>query len=449
MNKNFRIIVLLIFLAQTSMWSQEKWTLSDCIAYALDNNLALNNFKFEEQANRETYRQSVRNLLPIIEGSSRYNVNYGRSTDPNTNDVVTTDFFSNNYNIASSVDLFKGFQKINSIKVAKFLQKAALEETTHQKYLLAFSVNEAFYDIKYFEELVAIAKEQQQVSQTNYDLVKKQIELGLKAGADLYEAEALLLSDKLKVTQSQNSLNNAKLKLIQVMNLEGADDISIQTELSAGLSLESKIENNSDSIFNRARDFVPLIKAQELKTQAAKKEIMVARGRLYPSLSLFGSIGTGYFETTIDSDTGVTIPFKDQFRDNTFQVVGLSLTVPISYAWSARSRVKQQKIAYKQAQNNLDIQKQELRQTIQQLVQEYEALQIEYQQSEKKLETQNLSFAIAQKKYEKGLISALELFAAKNLYASAQNENLQVRLKSEINQSTLDFYKGLPIYNIN
>ena len=429
----------------TSIWSQDKWTLDDCVAYALDHNLQLNDFKYTEQAGRETYRQSIRDLLPSVDASSNYTINFGRSTDPFTNDVVTTDFFSNSYNINSRVDLFQGFQKLNSIKASKFLYKASLEETTHQKYLLAFRVMQAFYDIQFFEGLLTISKEQQEVSQTNYDLVAKQIELGLKAGADLYEAESLLLTDKLSVTQSKNQLNAAKLKLIQEMNLKGVTDISVLVNMPKSLE---KSKNESDSIFSSARTFIPLIKAQKLRTKAAKKQIAIARGSLYPSLSMFGGIGTGYFETTRD-DLGATIPFRNQFKDNTFQFVGLSLNVPITNGWSARSNVKQQKIAYKQAKNNLDIQEQELQQTIQQLVQEYDALRVEYQQSTQKMNAQNLAFTIAQKRYEKGMINALELFTAKNLYANAQNENLQVRLRSEINKSTLDFYKGLPIFNIN
>jgi outer membrane protein TolC len=73
---------------------------------------------------------------------------------------------------------------------------------------------------------------------------------------------------------------------------------------------------------------------------------------------------------------------------------------------------------------------------------------VEYEQSEQKVEAQNLAFVIAQKRYEKGLINALELFTTKTLFASAQNENLQVRLRSEVNKSTLDFYRGLPVFNI-
>jgi outer membrane protein len=312
---------------------------------------------------------------------------------------------------------------------------------------LAFRVMQAFYDIQFFEGLTAISKEQLAVSQSNYDLVKKQIELGLKAGADLYEAESLLLTDKLNLTQSGNNLVGARLKLAQEMNLEGATDIEIQNGLPDALYKSESTVMQSDSIFNETKEFLPILKASELRVKAAKKQVAAERGGLYPSLSLFGGIGTGYFETTRDT-LGATVPFRDQFNDNTFQYVGLSLNIPISNAWSARSRVKQQKIEYSRAQNNLDIQEQVVFQAIQTLVQEYNSLQVEYEQSTQKTKAQYLAFTIAQKRYEKGLINALELFTAKNLFASAQNENLQVRLRSEINKSTLDFYRGLPVFNI-
>ncbi len=358
-----------------------------------------------------------------------------------------TDFFSNNYSLESSVDLFQGFQKMNSIQASKFLLKATKEEVLQQKYLLAFRVMQAFYDIQFFEGLVAISKEQLTVSQSNNDLVKRQIELGLKAEADLYEAESLLLSDKLNLTQSENQLVSAKLRLMQEMNLE-EPDISLQGELEKISDTAAEMTLQSDSIYREAKDFMPMIKAQEFRTKAAQKQLAVARGRLFPSLSLFGGVGTGYFETTRDS-LGATIAFRDQFRDNTFQFVGFSLNVPISNGWSARSRVKQQKIERMRAQNNLEVQEQLLYQTIQQLVQQYEALLVEYEQSNQKMKAQQLAFTIAQKRYEKGLINALELFTSKNLLANAQNENLQVRLRTEVNKSTLDFYRGLPVFNIN
>lgn len=447
MNKKFKITTLLLLSIWSSIMAQDSWTLDECVAYALEHNLQLNDFKFTNQSNRETYRQSVRNLLPSVNASSSYLISYGRAEDPNTGTFVNQDFYSNNYSLESSIDLFQGFQKINSIKASKLLFKATEEEVLQQKYLLAFRVMQAFYDIQFFEGLVAISNEQLTVSQSNYNLVERQVELGLKAGADLYEAESLLLTDKLNVTQSNNQLATAKLTLIQEMNLEDTSEINIQKDFE-DLTLKSDTdEMKSDSVYTEARGFLPMIKAQELRAKAAKKQVAVSRGALYPSLSFFAGIGTGYFETTRDT-MGNTLPFRQQFRDNTSQYIGVNLSVPISNGWSARSRVKQSKIEKLRAENNLKTQEQELFQAIQLLVQDYNSLLVELVQSNQKVEAQNLAFTIAQKRYEKGLINALELFTAKNLFASAQNENLQVKLRSEINKSTLDFYRGLPVFNI-
>jgi outer membrane protein TolC len=447
---NIKIKITLFFFLAIALKSvaQTSWTLEECIDHALEHNLLLKDFQYTNDANKEDYKQSIRNLLPVLNAGSNYQVNSGRAEDPNTGTFVVQDFFSNNYSIQSNIDLFQGFQKLNSIKASKFLYQAAKEERTQQRYLLAFRVMQAFNNIRFFEGLVAIATEQVNVSKTNFKLVEKQIELGLMAGADRYEAKSSLLSDELNLTQSRNQLAAAKLALIQEMNLENTSDIEIvaDLEISDGDTVSSEME--SDTIYAKAREFLPLIKAQELRAQAAKKQVGVARGRLYPSLSLFAGMGTGYFETFRDS-LGNTLPFREQFRDNFSRFYGLSLNVPISNGWSARSRVKQAKIERLRQENNLEVQEQVLFQTIQELVQEHNALLVEKGQSDQNVEAQRMAFTVAQKRFENGMINGIELLTAKNLFASAQNENLQVTLRSAINKSTLDFYRGLPVFNIN
>jgi len=433
-------------MAQFSM-AQEAWTLEACIDYAVAHNLELKNYEYSRDSGKEQYRQSIRDLLPNISGLSDYNISYGRSTDPNTNDIVNTEFFSNNYSINSSIDIFRGFQKLNTIKVTRLVYLATREELQQQKYLLAFRVMAAFYDIEFYEGLLANTQEQLEISQNNYRLVQKQIELGLKAGADLYEANSALLTDKLAVTQAANQLANARLALKQAMNLEEDQTVSIQEELP-DTDLETAATRVSDSVYQAALQVVPLIKARELRASAAKKQVAVARGSLFPSLTFQAAYGTGYYETNTD-DNGMVIPYRTQIKDNASRYIGVSLNIPISNGWAAHSRVKQQKIALKQANNELDLQKQELYQLVEQLVQENAALSMELQQSIQKMEAQSLAYTIAQKRYDKGLINSLDLFQAKNLYASAQNENLQVRLRLQINEKTLSFYEGAPIFNFN
>ena len=236
---------------------------------------------------------------------------------------------------------------------------------------------------------------------------------------------------------------------MQEMNLEYINTIEILPGLINAGENEANDLQDQEAIFNAAKDFIPIIKAEELKVAASKKQLAMARGSLYPSLSLYAGYRTGYFETNMNTVTGEVIPFNDQITDNASRFVGVSLNIPISNGWSGRSRIKQQKVAMMRADNALAVQKQQMYQLIQQLVQEANALQSEYKQSSQRTEAQVLSFNIAQKRYEKGLISIIELNQSKNLLANARNENLQVQLRLMTNKSTLDFYKGLPVFNIN
>ena len=431
------------------MYSQDSWSLDACISYALKHNLKLNDLNYSAKSSKESYRQSFRELLPSLNASSNYGISYGRSVDPNNNTIISTDFFSNNYSIDASIVIFQGFQKLNTIAATKFLYKASQEESQQEEYLLAFRVMAAFYDVQFYEGLLEISKEQVSISLSNFNLIVKQIELGLKAGADKYEAESVLIGDKLLVTQNENNLQAAKLKLVQEMNLENVTEININHDDALELQKEKVKEVISDSIYTKSLSFIPIIKAQEFRVKAAKKAVTIAKGNLYPSLSLAAGYGTGFFETNVDETSGRVIPFKTQINDNAFQFIGVSLNVPIFDRWTARSQIKQQKIALLKETNNLDIQKQELNKLIQELVQTYYATQVEYEQTTQSEESRLLTFNIAQKKYDKGLISTLDLFQSKNLYTKSQSENLQVKLKLKVQRKTLDFYRGLPVFNIN
>jgi len=448
MNRIKKITVLTFFLINFTINAQQNWSLEACIDYALTHNLKLNDYDYRTKSSKEKHEQSYRELLPTISANSSYYIQYGRSIDPNNNTIISTDFFSNNYSVNASLDLFQGFKKLNKIAASKFLLKAIQDETLQEKYLLAFRVMSAFYDVQFFEGLVEISKEQVNISYNNFNLVEKKIELGLKAGTDKYETESVLIADKLLVTQSENNLKAAKLTLIQEMNLKNAVGIKINTLDAIALTVNGEKAIKADAIYNEAISFIPSIKAQELRTKAAKKELSYARGNLYPSISLLAGYGTGFYETNVDA-SGSVIPFNTQIKDNASQYIGLSLRIPISDRWSARSQIKQQKIALLQATNNLDIQKQELYKTIQELVQSYEASKVEYEQTKQSEASHLLAFTIAQKKYDKGLISTLNLYQSKSGYTKSQNENLQVFLKLKVQKKTLDFYNGLPIFNIN
>jgi outer membrane protein len=442
------ILFLLLFGVSALSSAQENWTVGACIEYALNNNLKLNDLDYNIDSNKESHYQSYRELLPSLSADSDYGIQHGRSVDPNTNQIVTSEFFSNGYSINASLDLFRGFQKLNTISATKFLMKAAKEQLSQERYLLAFRVMTAFYDVQFSEGLLQISKEQEDISLTNYNLVNRQVELGVKAGSDLYEAEAILIGDRLLVTQNGNNVQAAKLILMQEMNLESSDEMQIILSEDLLRHEGTFQEIDSDSIYKEALAFIPIIKSQEFLVKAAKKDVALARGALYPTLKLVAGYDTGFFETNID-ESGMVIPFKNQINDNLSRYLGVALTIPLSQRWSNRSAVKQQKINLLRADNNLNIQKQELNKVIQELVLAYSTAQTEYEQTQQSEASRLLSFEINQKRYNNGLISAMELFQAKNFYVNAQNENLRVLAKLKVQKKTIEFYKGLPVFNIN
>src|SRR5690606_33206231 len=138
-----------------------------------------------------------------------------------------------------------------------------------------------------------------------------------------------LLGDKLLVTQNRNLLATAKLGLIQEMNLEGVEDILLR-ETREPLPGEIGKVPALDSLYLGARDFVPMVKSQEYRVRAAKKQWQASRGALYPSLALVAGYGTSYFETNVD-ENGQVIPFKTQFDDNASKYVGVQLNIPLSH----------------------------------------------------------------------------------------------------------------------
>ena len=153
-------MLLLPVMASLQLCAQEKWTLNDCINYALKNNLQLKDAGMTEQLAELNYRQSKWNMLPGIGAESNAGMNYGRSVDPNTNGIVNTSFFNNSYYLAASVDLFRGFMYQNKVRYREFKKEAAANTRLNAADDLAFSVMDAFFNVVYFEELLQIANEQ-------------------------------------------------------------------------------------------------------------------------------------------------------------------------------------------------------------------------------------------------------------------------------------------------
>ena len=445
--KNILILITFILFAKSeSTNAQKQWTLEECIEFALQNNLDIESQKITTESQKESLTQSKRNLLPGIGANTNYGINFGKSVDPNTNDVVYKSFASNSYSLSGSVALFQGFIKANRIAYNRFIYLAGIEDERNLKVEIGFNVMDAFHNTLYYKGLLDIVKQQKELSELNLDKIKKQVEVGLSAKTDLLEVEARLADEELQVIRTENGLKASLLELKKAMNYPVSEQLELM-EISNSDFIQQPVFENSDSVFALALNSLPLVRAKMLQLKAVEKALAISKGSLYPSLNLSGGYYTGYYETNKDGN-GNPISFKNQFKNNASQSIGLSLSIPIFNQWNVRSQVKQYKLNLEKEKTDLQNFKNQLYYEIESYCQDLASASAEYLQAKKQVESNELAFDVAQKKKEQGMFNIIDLYTSKNLLSNAQSELLRTKLLYLLKKKTLDFYMGIPVFPI-
>mgnify|MGYP002776320293 CR=1 FL=1 len=438
MRKNFTFFFIFWFVAGNALVAQNTWNLTRCISFSFENNIGLKQMEVQKKLAIEDLNQSKRNLLPGISASSRAGVSFGRSVDPNTNDIVNNEFFNNTYDIGASMTVFNGFKLLNQIEYQKFRKRASELNRLNTIDDLAFGVMNSYFDVLYYQGMLKIARNQVETSGINLKKIEKQVELGLKSKPDLFEMQANYESEELRRIQVENNLKTAMLQLKQRMNLTEAVELVLDEEQSP---MEISGKQNQQNLFSSYTQWSPYYQSFEAQLKASRKSLAISRSQLYPSVNAFGSMGTGFYETTKD-ETGKTIGFSTQLENNRSQYLGGSINIPIFSRWAVRSDIKKAKLEVEQAQNTLDEEKQKLYFEMANNLNDLEALEKEYNQYQKQRDADQLAFQASEKKMEQGLVNVVDFYIAKNRLANSESQLLKARLQWEVKKKILDFYMG-------
>lgn len=431
-------ILLLVLLGGNSLLAQQKWTLNQCISFAIENNINLHEYKIAEEIALENVRQSRRNSLPSISASSSAGLSFGRSVDPNTNSYVTTEFFNNSYGLSTSLTVFDGFCLKNRIKYSQFTKQASEFKRKNAGDDLAFSVMNAFFDVVYYTGMLEIAKEQVEASKISLKTTEKKVEVGLQAKSNLLEMRANLESEELNKIKINNLIIKASLRLKQLMNYISHDVMNLVDE---SCLVYNEDISEPQYLFDEYLSWSPYYQSIEASLKATEKSLSISRSSLYPSISAYGSFNTGFYETSTN-EQGETIKFGEQFKNNRSQYLGASLSIPIFNRWAGRSSVKKSKLAIKIAKANREDEKQKMFFEVVNNLADLEAQHKEYEQYQKSLEVDAMAFDAAEKKFEQGLIDINDYYIAKNRLANTQSQVLRSRTQWQIKMKTLEFYKG-------
>lgn len=446
------IITTILFLS-LGLWgiTAQEMNMNQCIRYALEHNLSYTNKNIESSINEEQYRQSKRNFLPNVNGGSSANQRYGRSIDPTTNTFINQTFFSMNFYLDSQVDLFRGFTRVNTVKFQRLQYLISRENVRQKEMEIAFAVMNRYYDVLYFTNLHRIVREQVRLTTLNVEKTKKLIDLGLKAESDLLEMKAQEASEMHNLTLARNQRDLSILSLKNLMNYPADDALQLEEEITS-FSIDTLLL--AEVVYEAARRHMPSVLQADLNVKAFRKRLDIARGELFPRLSLGAGLYTNFADSRKEriypddpSNMAMrTVPFNDQWSQNMAKTVYVSLQIPIFNRWGGMSQIKQAKWQCQMAVNSRMEEEQNLRQLIHEDISQLKSLYKEETLLKAKKEALQEAYLIAEKKLEQGLINVIEFYTAKNQLAQAEADRTRTLLQLKVKEQTIRFYTGEKFY---
>ena len=190
MKKIYLILTLFIILCFQDLAAQvKKWTLEDCVNYAVANNIGLQRQKLLTQSKEADLLASRMNLLPNLNVGSNLQLANGRSIDQ-SNAIAFNKNLTNTLGLSSNIVLFNGFTEINSIAANKFMLKAGLESEKIAKNTLIADIMGQYYQVLYAKGLEDASKMQLDLSEKQFFRITKMVETGKEALAKQYEIES-------------------------------------------------------------------------------------------------------------------------------------------------------------------------------------------------------------------------------------------------------------------
>ena len=439
MKKIIWITILLIILGVQEITSQvKKWTLEECIIYAIENNIGLKRERLQTRGAEVDLVKSKMDLTPTLNLGSTADMTFGRSVNPVDNTITLNQNFSNQYGMAANLNIFNGFITMNTIAANKFMVQAGLEMEKIVRNRLIVDILGQFYQILYAKGLEDASKMQLDLSERQLFRITKMVETGREAVSRQYEMQSRVSGDRLAYVTAYNTTSQAITTMKQMLQLEpGAEFDILLPDLEKMIITD--VTFSTDSVYALAAEVLPRLKEITYELNAAKKQLAATKGYVSPSLTAGGSIGTGYYNVISGTDIPQD-PFRTQLKNNNSQALNVTLSVPIFNRYSAARSIKLAKLKRDDTALKLELEKNNLYTEIENACLNYNRGRGEFEASLANLEFNIKSFDAVEKKFESGLVDVTDYTVAKTTLFSAETEALRTKLQLIVRKLAIQLY---------
>lgn len=418
-----------------------QWNLQACIDYALQQNITIRKNRLNAESAEVDVKTARATLFPSLTASVSQRIVNRPNSQTNTiidGDNITSSQSKTSYNGSYGIDanwtLYNGSKRLNTLKQQRMNNRIAELGVAESENTIEESITQIYVQILYAAEAVKVNEATLDVSRAECERARALLAAGSIARSDLAQLEAQVSTDKYQLVTAQATLQDYKLQLKQLLELDGEKEMTLYIPTLGDENVLSPLPSKTD-VYRSALTLRPEIEADRLNVKASELDINIARSGYIPTISLSAGIGS-------TNTNGNDFTFGEQIKQNWNNSLGVTVSVPIFNNRQTKSAVQKAKIQKQNSELDLLDNQKNLYKTIEGLWLDANSAQQRYVAAIEKLRSTQTSYDLIQEQFNLGMKNTVELLTEKNNLLNAQQETLQAKYMAILNTQLLKFYQG-------
>ena len=474
-------LFLSALLSVLNLAAQDKWDLRRCVTYAMENNISIKQADIDSRVSKLTFDQAKWTQFGQVNAATNVGLNFGRSISGSTNTYTNQQALSQTYNLNVGVTLFNWFALRRSTESNKLYYDAQVVNINKIKNDVTLNVAAAYLQALLSREQVTLTKTKLFLTKHQLDNTRALVNAGSLPELNAAELEVQFATDTAAVITARESYDINRLLLKAILNLDAAAPFDLDTPPIETIPVEPIASLEPDVVYAIAVGSFPQQKMNDLRISAAQKNVEYTKGRLYPTLAAFGTVGTnffndlrnlqfvqnGYLSTGAYADNAgaqyqVFTPdfnvkytgqpfskawtgYHQQLSDHFGQGVGLQLTIPIFNGNSQRTNYLKAQLNVASAKLTKDNDLLNLKQGVYQAYYNAVASMEKFEANKKAVVVAEKSFDLATKRFSIGMLNTIDYLVNQNSLFTARINVLIAQYDYVFRMKVLEYYKGLGI----
>ena len=419
----------------------DQWDLQSCIDYAKEQNITIRKNRITAASTQIDVKTAKAAMFPSLSFSTSQQVvnrTYQEtSSRVSGNEIISSNSktsYNGNYGLNASWTLYNGNKRLKTIQQEKLNNQMAELDVATSENNIQESIAQVYIQILYAAESVKVNENTLQVSIAQRDRGQELLNAGSIAKSDLAQLEAQVSTDRYQLVTAQATLEDYKLQLKQLLELDGENEMNIYLPALSDENVLAPLPTKRD-VYISALSLRPEIEASKLNVEASELGINIAKSSYFPTISLSAGIGTNH-------TSGSDFTFGEQVKNGWNNSIGLSVSVPIFNNRQTKSAVQKAKLQYETSMLSLLDEQKALYKTIESLWLDANSAQQRYAAANEKLKSTQISYELISEQFNLGMKNTVELLTEKNNLLQAQQEQLQAKYMAILNTQLLKFYQG-------